>query len=993
MDYDFDDYLKNFICYAKVKCLFDVHRIKDTDIRKDISKYVSKMLTGIENSEYTSGLQDKMFTKSYNFYVEWNWVVNDFCSKYTCDLKIANVHYLYASIVNRVCDIDSLRNIITNNTDLFDVKNSLLYSTEKKCIEWKNAYCDDSKYSNCSRSYYRIDETTITLVNSHFFMLLNYLPSEVDLKNLYPFRNDRNFEEYLLNYIKQKSDFRYIQECLEHFNSLSKCDVPNKNNAIKIKYYGPVGTSGYAKATKSILARLCKDSRFDIKFCVTQFQNYNKENESDDMLLSLLNKKKDCVFDYIVIHSTPDLFPIISNLERKINKNVLVYAVSVWETETLPSDWIECIKYVDKISVPSNFSAISFRKECDIVDVVFHPVYKKECNPDCCMISSIKHKFSHIFYNISEWTNRKGIAELIDTFIKAFGTNKKILLYIKTFGDVTKKEGVEFIVQTLKKYHLSKFLDNVILDYARVSDSYIDCIHKCADTYISLTKSEGQGIGVCYSVLHGNNCIVTNYSGHLDYLKDYNNVYYVNYTMEPATFCSVWSNKHFDCRLLPHCRYFDKFVPHLDSWAAVDTDHAMQLMKQVITIGQVKNTTLPISVNFCDDFYKSLTSTIRNKNISVNRTEITSVLDYLPQQLLFRWKTVKTILVVNAGNFGNVGDFCYSYILNQYFSSGDYRLIFISDSELHKDFVHDFDYLIIGGGGLLNLQRLKKENLMWQYAEYAMKYSIPVYLVSLGFQDCNPFDVDLIKYTDYQWLLNGSDYISVRSAVDYMIAYNLVKKETREFIYVYPDLVYSLDKYILFTSCHRNILLVVLDKNWITLGNAKHYIDSILAKRQDLKLVFTEFTGVHDGINAIDFDKVKQVYPVSEIVSGLHTEYSNTRTSTLQTFVDLLCKTDTIISGRYHSGILASVYKVPNVVNFNYQNYKIVAENISSLDNSKALDPLNTIKYFIDTGKTFTNPGWDETDRNDAILHVSKARCIPVEIAQNWGNRVLDESL
>lgn len=58
-------------------------------------------------------------------------------------------------------------------------------------------------------------------------------------------------------------------------------------------------------------------------------------------------------YNYVVIHSTPDLWPAVSNYERRINPKVVVVGITVWETQDIPKEWIKYLKFVDKISTPS----------------------------------------------------------------------------------------------------------------------------------------------------------------------------------------------------------------------------------------------------------------------------------------------------------------------------------------------------------------------------------------------------------------------------------------------------------------------------------------------------------------------------------------------------------------------------------------------------------------------------------------------------------------
>lgn len=964
--------LKQLLIFANKECLYDLREINVNT--NEIAKFTSKLL--VNTYHYTEKLELNMFLHGYNFYKEFKWIISDFYNKYKTQIDIAEKHYSYNVLLDRSCYKNELNCNFEINYD----------SIEKKCVDWTNSF------------YNKIDNSTILLTNIVFIYNLGYLPSQKDLRYLFVYKEQDNYKDKLLEYVKDKNDFKYLAQCRTHFDNISKIkNKSNDNKKLKIKYYGPVGTSGYAKACKNIISSMLCDNRFDIYFEPIQFHNY-LETDKNTILSSLFNKLEPCKYDYIIIHSMPDIFPVISCIERNKNPDIIIYGITVWEIDTLPKNWDLYCSYADKISVPSKFSSLAFNKLNVPVDIVLHPLIIENNKSENCMLYEIKDEYKYIFYNISEWTNRKGITELIQVFLETFGENKNILLYIKTFGDISETEGIKYINDTIKKLNI-KYVNNIILDYNRVSDSYINCIHNCADCFISLTKSEGQGLGICYSVLHGNRCIVTGYSGFKDYI-DINLVDYIDYTLEPATFCSIWSQKHYDCKNLPHCKYFNKFLPQKHLWAKPDLEHTKKLMLNVISKSKIKAIVENKFEKF--DVYNSLITTKINqcKIIPIKQKKL---LDYLPQSMYFDWPVyTKKILIINSGGYGNVGDYTYSFIFNKFFyGKPEYKLIFLSDNDINRDFINDFDFLIIGGGGLLNKERLHTKNLINIYSDYCIQKDIPYYLISIGFQDTE-INGDFNKFKGYSKLLDNSDFISVRSTVDYNIAYSITKKQTKEFLYVYSDLAYSLHKFVPAINSERNILLVVLDQNWITLDN-KFIIDDInkrMIMNPKLKLVFTDFNGISQG----KFDILKdiiilRIFPNSIIESGITTKniyndiFLKDRNNTLQDMIEILCKTDTIISGRYHSNILSKVYKIPNIENYNYSNYKLQAEKISNLDTNITLEPLKIIFNYMENNVKFKSKNWTENDRNSAISKINEQLGIAIKFIQNWNNRTIEEKL
>jgi hypothetical protein len=978
--------VKSILEVTKTRNLYDIHLLPKSQ-HLEIAKNISYLLTN--TYALSDALVNSLFELGYDFEVELDKLVIEFYNTHEREVKISNIHYLYQFYLERCCDYNSLKDFLDNeNFDTNSLKLELIECIEKKANDWKNCYY---------KKDYSFDYKTIVLVNYYYITLLNYLPNENDLKFLFTIKEQGNLDEFkskLLTFIYSKSDYIYLQECRSHFNNLGSLIHPSdtkisddnltNSQGLKIKYYGAVGTSGYATITKSLIKSLVEDERFDIYFSVLQFQNYNEED--NNALLSSLSKKQYHKYDYIIIHSTPEYFPILANIERKINPNVIIYAITVWETELLPLNWDFYCSFVDKISVPSQFSSLAFKNfNCD---VIHHPFFIETTGKECkCLLFDIKEKYKYIYYSINEWTNRKGIDDLIDVFLDLYGCNNKILLYIKTFGDISKEEGTKFILELCKTKSIT-FLGNIILDYTRVSSSYINCIHSCADCYVSFTRSEGQGLGICYSALQGNQLIVTKYSGHLDYLSSFSNVSYVNYNLIPATFCTTWSKKHSKCKLLPYCQYFDKFNPSIQVWADVDKEHAKELMLQQKP--KIKKNISPFtSSTFCNELYTSLITSVKTCNKS-NKSFTDKT---FPQYMYLKWNfKKKKIGILNCSGYGNVGDFSYSFIFENFFKNKtDYELIFIDEQNYDLRYVIEIDFLIIGGGGLLNVGRLNDTNTIFIYTNYCIFNKIPYYIISVGFQDCD-FNCDGKKFQKYSLLLDNSEFISVRSIQDYIIASSIVKPQTKDFIYVYNDLVYSMYKFIPFIEYDRNILLVVLDENWINIHSdfIRNDIQQKLLLNNELILVFTTFAG---HIFNIREDVVKKYFPKSIIIQGLENKYSPNRSSSLSDIISLLCKTKIIISGRFHSNILAKVYKVPIIENYSYVNYKLEADKFSNLNNDNTLTPLNLVYRFIKNEIKYNSKYWNENDRNNAIVSLHQKTNIDISIIQNWSNRQIEDKL
>lgn len=1101
--------------HFKLKNITDIRNTLDKD-KDHVAKYFDNLIIKYiickkyPASIYYFGLRQKMFNIDYNFYKELKWIINSIKSDNSAipinnqnsvilSLKeketiIEKIHEIYYKVLNRGADLSVISSILDNKIFSSNIEYELSHSIEKYCIDWINEYYlyysltlsvnnhlhlhikNNSQYQIENEYFYNYltmmykpnHFENIKIIMEEYSQKLNYLPSQKDLEYFWIYKNSIDFHSIVDQVIINKDDYKYLEECRLHFSRISKNSIHQKDNIdqLKIKFYGPVGTSGYAKICRDIINSLTREGNdILIQFIPIQFQNYSMdESGNDNELLSLYSKNIISNPDYIILHSVPDLWPAICIKEREImNKNdciIPIYGITVWETETLPKDWDIYCQFVDKISVPSRFSSIAFKNNVLLqkikqpIDIVHHPVllYNHEKITNECILKkeNLGQLYSFIFYNISEWTNRKGISELIEAFCSRFIDDKTVLLYIKTFGDISKDEAKEF----MKKYNNPS---NIIIDYERVDDTYIQCIHNCGDCFVSLTKSEGQGIGLCHAALNKKSIIVTGYSGHLDYLKHIN---LIKYTMEPATFCTIWSKKHEDCKYLPYCQFFNLFIPSTHSWAKpciIDAGNKMVdvYKKRLVYNNKTYNYIVEFNSNkFKNDLLNSLKSTIPRKstnNLFLQQNKINNKLaqlSQLSQIYYFDWKIQKKkkIIVIGASKNGNLGDDMYPFVIKEFFKDDNYNIINISDNEVEiiddsivslKTYNGDnlklspFDYLIIGGGGLLNIERIQYNNgvcdwgnngcIKWNnsihlYSEYAQRIKIPYYIVSVGFQDLSITDSDQSiknKFSSFSLLLNGADYISMRSPMDYHVANLIVDPYIKDYIFQYPDLGYSLKKYTLpyIIKQKRNILLVTVD-TWIDI-NKKYIQYDILKKINEYKmknieyrLIFTVFTGVNKKNNIFVSDQekiIKKKFPGCEIIPGLQPDIKNyhypSRTSTIYTMTQLLINTHTIITGRYHGYVLAKTFGVPHIETYGYCNYKIESEkkNYCSSKEKSSLVPLETIREYIQKGIYFKrnnrgNGGNSDDNRNNNIVNIHKKTGIDISIIQNWTDKKIIES-
>ena len=357
-------------------------------------------------------------------------------------------------------------------------------------------------------------------------------------------------------------------EIYEYINSVADTLEYKHNKNMNILYIAWFGTSGYAKVAGDIMK--CLETFANITFEIMNVYNCNKSfvDESHDILKFCKTRLKN--YDCIILHSVPDEWEKYVTKLRQKYTNTKILGITVWETSDLPKSWAKCINQVDAISVPCMWNEHVFKKSVRVcVDTVFHPILKCTLKPK--PIQSVLKKlynYNYVFYTINEFNNRKSIKELVSVFSETFGNDKNVALYIKTSGDVAEHIGREFILQTN--------CSNIIIDYTRYSDEEICWIHKFCSCYISLTKAEGTGLSIVEAGIYDKPIIVTNYSGHLEYIRYAS---YVDYKLIPANYCSKLHHGHEECSKNGFCKRNKWYDDSHQQWAMPDLKSASEIMQ------------------------------------------------------------------------------------------------------------------------------------------------------------------------------------------------------------------------------------------------------------------------------------------------------------------------------------------------------------------------------------------------------------------------------
>ncbi|BAN03842.1 glycosyltransferase [Ilumatobacter coccineus] len=235
---------------------------------------------------------------------------------------------------------------------------------------------------------------------------------------------------------------------------------------------------------------------------------------------------------------------------------------SVFELDDIPHAWLDEMSEVDEFWVPTEWNRRAFQRAFDRpVHVVPHVVIDIE--PDSIPLS-IPDDLA-IVSLVSAWDWRKRPDRAIDAFCRAFTSADSVALVVKTSpycvewpgGDVGVIESIERIVQEFRDPPI------VFYDTGTWTDAQMLGLAQRSACSLSLTSSEGWGLGAFDAASLGTPVIITGFGGQVDYLGE-------NY---PGLL---------PYRRVPTAHRNRRLFEVGTEWAYADLDAAVDLLRSVI---------------------------------------------------------------------------------------------------------------------------------------------------------------------------------------------------------------------------------------------------------------------------------------------------------------------------------------------------------------------------------------------------------------------------
>jgi glycosyltransferase involved in cell wall biosynthesis len=291
--------------------------------------------------------------------------------------------------------------------------------------------------------------------------------------------------------------------------------------------------------------------------------NYNVGNPASNTDTSWNHKEIDKpIYNVNIYHINADQMPIaFAHLGEEVFKGRYNIGYWHWELPDFPDEWKESFKLVNEIWVPSQFIMDSISKKSPV------PVVKIPHGIQLTVPQGIGRRDfglpegSFLFltmYDVYSYQERKNPNAVIEAFKRTFKPyDTSVGLVVKVNHSQDHHEDIRVLEEKIAGYQ------NIYLLPETMSRERVNALLNCTDSFISLHRSEGFGLGLAEAMFLGKAVIGTNWSANVDFMN-YKNSCTVDYNL-------VKIGKDYG----PYKAY--------QYWADPDVEHAGYFMKKLVS--------------------------------------------------------------------------------------------------------------------------------------------------------------------------------------------------------------------------------------------------------------------------------------------------------------------------------------------------------------------------------------------------------------------------
>lgn len=372
--------------------------------------------------------------------------------------------------------------------------------------------------------------------------------------------NDFRAKEMYLKALEYKEDHSVVMKSLSDVNERIRNmrNIVSKNTAYEVLWQCPLfNASGYSEEQKHFLDGLrpyplrVKTVPMDVvpspEHSPSNMKSYMLELQNQRLELPLIHYQAAPAYQF----SMP-VAPI--SIGR-----------TMFETDTLPSSWVQILNEMSEVWVPSEFNRETFASagvKPERIQIIPGTLDENKYNPINAQPYPIKGPGSFKFLSVFDWSIRKGWDILLRAYFEAFSPNDDVSLILKISKlHEPNIKPYSIIRDIASKSGLSKIPHVQILQES-ISEEEMVNLYAAADCFVLPSRGEGWGRPYMEAMAMEIPVIGTKWSGQQAFMTEEN-----SYPIEIE-------------RLVP----VDAGMPahfHGHRWAEPSADHLKVLMREV----------------------------------------------------------------------------------------------------------------------------------------------------------------------------------------------------------------------------------------------------------------------------------------------------------------------------------------------------------------------------------------------------------------------------
>ncbi len=204
---------------------------------------------------------------------------------------------------------------------------------------------------------------------------------------------------------------------------------------------------------------------------------------------------------------------------------------TMFETDSLPAEWVEKCNRMDEVWVPSDFNLDTFRNAGVKTPLRKVPggIDTERFQPGLKPLEIVPHRKT-VFLSMFEWIFRKGWDVLLDAWAEAFHPDDDVCLVLRTYpldtatGTDPKQaieKRIDFYLKTRHKKTRAQIAPIVILG-EHIGESKLPHFFAAGDAYVSCSRGEGWGRPQMQAMSCGLPVIATHWGGNLEFMNGEN---------------------------------------------------------------------------------------------------------------------------------------------------------------------------------------------------------------------------------------------------------------------------------------------------------------------------------------------------------------------------------------------------------------------------------------------------------------------------------------